>query len=397
MGLFQITTVVIVLTAVFSYLNTGYVGLPTTIGVMAIALATSLLFLGVGEIWPAFRGQVVGVVQNIDFNKTLFHGMLAFLLFAGAAVEAAELLREFAPITLLAVFGTVISTFLIAVLAFVAMRAGGVALGFQWCLLFEALVSPTDPIAVISIMGQAGTPPIMQTQIAGESLFNDGVGIVLYSVLLTAVGGEPERQARCTLSPSCSNNPSAASASACSAGCSSTRCSSESTITKSNSCSASPWPWEATPGQSPQILRPHRRRRCGVADRQSRPNLRHVGGEPAKFRYFLGADRRSRQRRPVRPDRPGSAGHSHRGKVSAARMLCVPVALGARWASVAAMVSLIRTWQPMAKGTVRILTWSGLRGGLSMAMALAIPPAPIAAQSSSPPTPSSSSPSSCRV
>src|SRR5271170_1461388 len=142
MGLFEITTLVIVLAAVFSYLNCRYVNLPTTIGVMAIALATSLLLLGLGEFWPAFRNQAAGVVRHIDFNKTLLHGMLAFLLFAGAQhVELADLLDEFTPIALLAVLGTIISTGLIGVLAWLAMRSGGVTLPFTWCLLFGALVS----------------------------------------------------------------------------------------------------------------------------------------------------------------------------------------------------------------------------------------------------------------
>ena len=190
MGLFEITTLVIVLTAIFSFLNCRYVRLPTTIGVMAISLALSLILLGLGAIWPGFRLQATELVAHIDFNRTLLHGMLAFLLFAGAQhVELEELLRELLPITLLAVVGTVVSMFLIGGLGKGAMHAGGIELPIAWCLLFGALVSPTDPVAVIGVMRKLHAPLVLETQIAGESLFNDGVGVVLFSVLLTAVGG----------------------------------------------------------------------------------------------------------------------------------------------------------------------------------------------------------------
>lgn len=377
MDLFEITTLVIVLTAVFSYLNGRYVRLPTTIGVMAISLTVSLGLLGLGEFWPAFKLQATGIVAHIDFNRTLFHGMLAFLLFAGAQhVELEELLREFLPVTLLSVAGTVISMFLVAAMGFYAMHFGGVSLPFAWCLLFGALVSPTDPIAVIGVMRKLNAPPVLETQIAGESLFNDGVGVVLFSVLLMTVSGG---------------------------------------VTPSAMRVVGMVVQQSLGGIAIGLL-------CGVII-----NAMLKGVDDYKVELLLSIALAMgsyaladvlRLSGPISTVVAGLMIGNHgrasgmseasrqnfdtfwelldeilnavlfvliglevlaipRGKIYLlAALLCVPVALAARAISVAGTVTLLRTWRPMRPGTIRVLTWGGLRGGLSMAMALAIPTGP---------------------
>jgi len=193
MTLLNIAAILITLAAVFSYINHRYIKLPTTIGVMLIALVMSLGLILFGSLGFALHEHVATWLAAVDFNKALLHGMLSFLLFAGALhININDLARQKWVIALLATAGVVLSTFLIGLLSWYTLGMLGIELPFIYCLLFGALISPTDPVAVLGILKQAKAPKSLETKIAGESLFNDGVGVVIFIVLLGIATGAQE-------------------------------------------------------------------------------------------------------------------------------------------------------------------------------------------------------------
>jgi len=192
MDIFTIITVLISLSAVFSFINYRYFRLPRTIGLMLFALVLSVVLIVVGRTGWDVRDQAKDLIQRIDFNRLLLQGMLGFLLFAGALhVEANELLRHKWIIFLLATAGTILSTVLVGVLTWLVFHLMGPALPLIYCLLFGALISPTDPVAVLGILKELKVPKSIETQMAGEALFNDGVGVVLFIVLMRIAAGDP--------------------------------------------------------------------------------------------------------------------------------------------------------------------------------------------------------------
>lgn len=182
--MFNVAVSCLALTAFLSYLNHKFIGLPTTIGVMIIALVMSAFLLaldlfGIGY----FRDYEAQLLSSIDFSNLLMQGMLSLLLFAGALhVDFNELKNYRWQITILAVFGTLLSTLFVATAMWYLLPLIGVSLSLPYCLIFGALISPTDPIAVIGILKSAGTPKNLEFVIAGESLFNDGVAVVLFAI-----------------------------------------------------------------------------------------------------------------------------------------------------------------------------------------------------------------------
>lgn len=158
---------------------------------MVLSLLTSLLIAIVGNFVPSIVEKAQVLVSYIDLEQVLLKVMLGFLLFAGALhIDANKLKKEKWPVMLLATAGTFISTFLVGVISFYLFRLFHLQLPFIHCLLFGALISPTDPIAVMGILKQAGIPKTLELKIAGESLFNDGVGVVLFlTILEVAVNG----------------------------------------------------------------------------------------------------------------------------------------------------------------------------------------------------------------
>jgi CPA1 family monovalent cation:H+ antiporter len=192
MSLFEISATLMVLTALFSYMNYRFLRMPTTIGVMFISLAVSLVTVLLG--WFGVDiGQVhvARILETIDFNQALLHGMLSFLLFAGAMhIKLEDLASQKWAISILATVGVVASTFIVGGLSWYFFNLLGIQSSFMFCLLFGALISPTDPVAVIGILKTAGVPKSLETKIAGESLFNDGIGVVVFIIILElALGG----------------------------------------------------------------------------------------------------------------------------------------------------------------------------------------------------------------
>ena len=190
----DIAAICLVVTALLAYLNYRFVGLPTSIGVMVTALGFSLLLVGLDafDLVHGLRNYEESFLRSIDFSNVLMQGMLSLLLFAGALhVDLSELRAYRWQIGLLAVVGTVLSTLVVGVAMWWVLPWVGLPIPLIYCLLFGALISPTDPIAVMGILKSAGAPKNLELVISGESLFNDGVGVVIFSLLLgTLASGE---------------------------------------------------------------------------------------------------------------------------------------------------------------------------------------------------------------
>jgi monovalent cation:H+ antiporter, CPA1 family len=196
---FDIAVVFLVVTALLAYANHRFVGLPTTIGVMAIALILSLVLIGLDKIgYGGLHDYEVSLLEAIDFSDVLMQGMLSVLLFAGAMhVDLSELRAYRWQVGLLAVVGTIVSTLIVAFALWSILPIVNVELPLIYCLVFGALISPTDPIAVMGILKSAKAPKNLELVISGESLFNDGVGVVLFSMLLGTIAlGTPPTPAQ---------------------------------------------------------------------------------------------------------------------------------------------------------------------------------------------------------
>jgi CPA1 family monovalent cation:H+ antiporter len=186
---FALVSLLIALAAVSSYVNYRYIKLPTTIGVMLVALVASLALVLVGPFAGGIRGRAAAMVSRIDFDQVVLHGMLAFLLFAAAIhVSLEDLVREWLAVGALAVFGTLASTFIVGSMTWLVLGWLGMGIPLVQALLFGALISPTDPIATLGIMKSVHAPKQLEVQIAGESLFNDGLGVVVFLTLLHIAG-----------------------------------------------------------------------------------------------------------------------------------------------------------------------------------------------------------------
>jgi CPA1 family monovalent cation:H+ antiporter len=190
MKLFNILAILVTLSAVFSYVNHRFIRLPTTIGLMAISLVLSLGLIALGSLGFGLKDDAQILLNSIDFDETLLHGMLSFLLFAGALhVNLVDLARQKYIISTLATLGVIGSTFIIGWASWWVLGELNINLPFIYCLLFGALISPTDPIAVMGILKKAGVPASLETKITGESLFNDGVAVVVFLVILKIATG----------------------------------------------------------------------------------------------------------------------------------------------------------------------------------------------------------------
>ena len=187
--MFDIAVVCLVITALAAWFNVRFIHLPNTIGVMAIAMLLSLALLAASALgFGALYDYERQFLQSIDFTDVLMQGMLSMLLFAGALHVDMSLLRSYRwQVGMLAVFGTLLSTVIVGYGLYLLLPWVGVTLPLGYCLVFGALISPTDPIAVMGILKSAGAPDNVSVVVSGESLFNDGVGIVVFSLLLGLV------------------------------------------------------------------------------------------------------------------------------------------------------------------------------------------------------------------
>lgn len=378
---FDLAAIVITAAAIFAWINHRWLRMPTTLGVMLLGLMLSLALALMRRYGFDFASDVEAMLHQIDFDEALLHGILSFLLFAGALHVDLESLRQHRWIVAtLASVGVLISTVVLGVGAWCVFTVMGIPLPLVWCLLFGALIAPTDPIAVMATLKRLGAPKALEIKIAGESLFNDGIGVVVFIVLLgIATGSAPasvEGIGKLFLH-------------------------------------------EAVGGvlfglllgwTGFQLLK-----RVDKYDVEVLLTLAIVmGGYALAFRLhasapiaivvaglYIGNHGRALAMSAQTRERLDDFWElideilnavlflligvevlvlTFHGQYLLAGLVLIPVALLARWVSVGLPISLFRMRHAFPERTVRILTWGGLRGGISVALALSLPPGPIREQ-----------------
>jgi len=377
MDFFTIAAVVITLAAAFSYLNHRFIGLPTTIGVMLISLVMSLVLVAMHSVGWYIGFESEDLLGRIDFGEVVFRGMLSFLLFAGALhININDLKDQKWVIGSLATFGVIISTFLVGSATWLLLNIIGLALPYMYCLLFGALISPTDPIAVLGILKSAGAPKSLETKITGESLFNDGVGVVVFIVILELATGTSEM---------------------------------------SVAHIAMLFTQEALGGAifglgigyltfvmlkrvdnyQVEIMITL----ATVMGGYALASALHLSGLIAVVvagllvgnqGRLLGMTEKTREHLDIFWELIDEILNAalfvlmglevlvltFTGRFLLAGLLLIPLVLTARLVSVGIPVALLRRWQEFSPGVVRIMTWGGLRGGISVALALSLPAGP---------------------
>lgn len=193
MELYYSLSILIVIAAFFSYLNVRFLKLPSTIGVMLIAMLVSVGLIVAGRIYPDLFTGFTGfkeIIASVDFSEVLMGAILNFLLFAGAIhISLHQLRKQRIPIMIFSTLGVLLSTLVVGLLMYTIFQIVAMPIPWIQCLMFGALISPTDPIAVIGILKSAGIRKSLEIRVAGESLFNDGVAVVLFAVLLQLARG----------------------------------------------------------------------------------------------------------------------------------------------------------------------------------------------------------------
>lgn len=190
MDLYYTFSVLIVLTAFFSFINVRFIKLPSAIGIMIIAILASVSLVGLGKSQPHLQSEFSELIRSVDFSQVLMGAMLNFLLFAGAIhISLHDLRKQRIPVIIFSTVGVIISTAAVGALMYAALHALNMQVRFIECLVFGALISPTDPIAVIAILRRAGIRKSLEIKVAGESLFNDGVAVVLFTILIQLARG----------------------------------------------------------------------------------------------------------------------------------------------------------------------------------------------------------------
>ncbi|MFO0676547.1 MAG: sodium:proton antiporter [Polyangiaceae bacterium] len=378
MTAFQILGLLLTLSAAFAYVNFRWIRLPTAIGLMAMALSASVALIvvdGVG--WLHLKGPVTVVLDRISFGETLLHGLLGALLFAGSLhIDLAQMRKELGAIVVLAIVSTLLSTFAIGALLYVVLGAVAIPLPLGHCLLFGAIIAPTDPVGVLGILKAARIPKSLEIQIAGESLFNDGVGVVVF-VAISGIVTHHE--------------------------------------TLSVSAIATAFVHEALGGIAFGLV-------TGYVAYRLLKSIDHyqtellitlalvVGGYAAAEHLgisaplasvasglLIGNQGRARAMSDVTRDHLDKfwmlvdeilntilfvlVGFelirlSLSSSAILAGVLAVPISLVCRLGSVALPIALLRRWIAFVPGAVAVLTWGGLRGGISVALALALAPSP---------------------
>lgn len=199
MELYYSFSMIIVIATLFAYINKLFFKLPSTIGIMVIAMIVSIfLVFVVGRVWGDPLNDLATLFRSIDFTDVLMNGMLGFLLFAGAIhINLSDLKEQKAPVMVFSTLSVIISAFVVGLALYyllnwlLPMFDQHLEIPYIYCLLFGALISPTDPIAVLSILKEAKVSKSLETKVAGESLFNDGVAVVIFAVILqVAQGGD---------------------------------------------------------------------------------------------------------------------------------------------------------------------------------------------------------------
>ncbi|MGI4829028.1 MAG: cation:proton antiporter [Janthinobacterium lividum] len=374
MSMFALLSLLVTIGALFSFLSFRVLRLPTSIGTMVLSLAAAAALLFCAPFEPGLHSAAQRIVGGIDFNAVVLHGMLALLLFAGSLqLDLPQLSREKLPVTVLSIGSTALSTVVVAVLFKYALQAVGLPISIMAALLFGALISPTDPIAVLEMLRRVGASASLETQLAGESLFNDGVGAVIFLALLSASTGGAAPSARGFLVMLFLKAGGAillggglgyltyrlirlvdgyrvevlltlALAMGGYALADALHLSAPLEVVTAGLLVSG----RARHFAMSELTREHVERFWELIDDIMNVVLFLLLGLqllvlPIERRYLF------------------------------AGLLAIPVALAARWVSVAIPVGILNLFQQRVPGTVAVLTWGGLRGGLAVALALSVP------------------------
>ena len=377
MDLFNLFALLTTLAAVFSWLNHRTLQLPTTIGLMVFALLFSLGLIALGALGVGVEREAERLLEAIDFDETLLHGMLGALLFAGALhVNLNDLASQKRVIALLASVGVVSSTLIVGSGAWWIFTALGFELPLLPCLLFGALISPTDPVAVLGVLKRVAVPKTLEVKIAGESLFNDGVAVVVFLVLLGLTTGEHEASAGQVA-----------------------RLLLQEVLGGVGFGPASGWLAYRMLASVDQYEVEILITLAIVTGGYAAAQLLHVSGPLAMVvaGLLIGNHGRSFAMSQRTRERLDSFWElidellnallfmligfellviSFDPRILLAGALMIPLVLGARLLSVGFPITLLRRWRRFSPHAVKILVWGGLRGGISVALALSLPPSP---------------------
>lgn len=381
MNPFDIAAILITTAAVAGYLNHRLLKLPATSGTLVVALLSSLVIVAAEAIVPGLRADLAGFVGGIDFNETLMHGMLGLLLFAGALqVDLEGLLENKWTIGVLATAGVLLSTAVIGLITWWTFALLGRSVPLVACLVFGAVISPTDPVAVMGLLKELKAPASLEAQIAGESLFNDGVSVVVFFALLSVAGlsrgaAGPEVAHAAGLLVFFAREVGGGVALGLGLGYLAYRAllsldehSLELLITLALTMfvyAASFWIGVSGPiavvTAGLLIGNPGRRFAMSPRTKEHVEAFWNMTDEILNAVLFLliGLEFLAV------PVRPG---------VIVGGLLAIPIALVARMVSVGVPVAAMRVRGRFVRGIVPVLTWSGLRGGISVAMVLSLPP-----------------------
>ena len=381
-SIFNLVGLLITLAALFGYVNHRWLRLPHTIGLVVIALAVSVVILLADTVFPrlGLESVVRRTLTDIEFEETLMQGLLSFLLFAGALhVDLEALISRRWAISTLATVGIVVSTLIVAGLMFYGFRGFGFDVPLAYCLVFGALISPTDPVAVMGILKTVKVPPSLEAKIAGESLFNDGVGVVLYSVLVAmAVGaGEHGEATLASAAELLAVEAVGGVLLGLAAGYSAYRAMKsidEHTLEVLITLSLVMATYAVASrlhvsGPLAVVVAGlfigNHGKRFAMSDetRHHIDTFWSVIDEVLNSLLFLAIGFEV-------------IAIALTGEVVAVSLLAVPVVLLARFTSVAGPITLLGLRREFTKGAIPVLTWGGLRGGISVALALSLPPSP---------------------
>ena len=380
MSIFEIAAILIGLSALFGFLNYRFLQLPHTIGLVVIALAASLVVIFIEFAWPQSEVSevVTGALNEIDFHDAVMRGMLSFLLFAGALhVDFSVFRKQMLAIGMMATLGILVSTFLIGWASWTLLNAFGIEMPFIWALVFGALISPTDPVAVLGLFKTVKVPETIEAKMAGESLFNDGVGVVVFTVVVAIAtgsgnGGEP--MGAMAVAELFLTEAIGGAVLGLIAGYLGYRAmyhvdehNLEVLITLAivmvtyvvalQLHMSGPIAMVVA-----GLLIGNQGMRFAVSDstRDHIQNFWSLLDEILNSVLFLliGLEVLVVAQR---PDHMGVA------------LLLIPVTLAARWAAVFLPITILSRWRSFTRGAVPILTWGGLRGGIAVALALSLP------------------------